>query len=689
MQNQPSETSITRPAGRARAAWASADAAARLQLVLTASEIGTWLWDVVHDVVEADANLAAMFGLSEEEALGAPLAVITRAIHPEDRAKVMAAVAHCLAEGSPYELEYRLLKPDGSVRWVLARGRVGYDSDGKPASLPGVVLDITDRHVLTEKVAQQSRIFDTTLSSITDFAYIFDKAGRFVYVNQALLSLWGLPLEQAVGKNFFDLQYPDALAAKLQRQIRHVLETGEQIRDETPYTSPTGAGGFYEYIFSAVRGLDGTIEVVAGSTRDITTRKAVELAHERLQVENAQLLTAERNARADAERLSQAKDEFLATLSHELRTPLNAILGWAQILRVKAPDDAALAQGLTIIERNAHVQRRLIEDLLDMSRIISGKVCLEVQRIDLGDIITTAVQALRPAAEAKQIRITTVLDTTGGALWGDANRLQQVIWNLLSNATKFTPKGGTIEVIQQRVGSCLDVTIRDNGQGIDPLFLPVVFDRFRQSDASTTRTHGGLGLGLAIVKTLVELHGGRVMATSAGLGQGAAFTVSLPQTISDPSPHVSREIPAEVAVHDPPLTRIAPELLRNVKVLVVDDNADGRDVIARILREAGAEVLLASSATAALDLFARDRPDVLLSDIGMPDIDGYELMRRIRVQGSGQKPAPPAAALTALARPEDRTRALLAGYQTHIAKPVDATELIAAVAALAGRTGAA
>src|SRR6185369_8261183 len=279
------------------------------------------------------------------------------------------------------------------------------------------------------------------LSSITDFAYIFDKAGRFAYVNQALLSLWGLPLEAAVGKNFFDLQYPDALAAKLQAQIQGVFETGEQIRDETPYTSPTGAGGFYEYIFTAVRGLDGEIEVVAGSTRDITARRAVELAHERLQAENAQLLTAERSARAEAERLSQAKDEFLATLSHELRTPLNAILGWAQILRVKAPDDAALAQGLTIIERNAHVQRRLIEDLLDMSRIISGKVCLEVQRIDLGDIITTAVQALRPAAEAKQIRITTVLDTTGGALWGDTNRLQQVIWNLLSNATKFTPKG--------------------------------------------------------------------------------------------------------------------------------------------------------------------------------------------------------------------------------------------------------
>jgi PAS domain S-box-containing protein len=662
-----------------------ADANARLQMTLSAGEVGTWLWDSVHDRVVADANLARMFGVSAEEANGAPLAVYIRAIHPDDRARVEAAIASSLTDGHTFEAEYRLVQRDGSVRWALARGRVERDSEGRILGLPGVVLDITDRRMLTEKVEQQARIFDTTLSSITDFAYIFDRHGRFAYVNQALLSLWGLTLQEAVGKDFFDLQYPDELAARLQRQIQHVFDTGEHLRDETPYTSPTGAGGYYEYIFAPVRGAAGEIEVVAGSTRDITARKAVERERERLQEENTQLLRAERAARAEAERLGHAKDEFLATLSHELRTPLNAILGWAQILRRGQQSAETVARGLAVIERNAQVQRQLIADLLDMSRIASGKVRLELQRVDMKEIIGAAVLALEPAADAKQLSVRTVLD--GGGLWGDANRLQQVIWNLLSNAVKFTPPGGTIEIVERRSGGRIEISVHDTGQGIDPEFLPYVFDRFRQSDASTTRSHGGLGLGLAIVKTLVELHGGQVSVESPGPGQGAIFVVSLPDTIANPLPGRRQEVLA--GRHQPdelPEFHCDPDLFTGLKVLVVDDDPDGRDLIARILRECAADVALADSATEALKMFAEFKPDVLVSDIGMPGVDGYELMRRVRGLGPQNRGTIPAAALTALARPEDRTRALLAGFQTHIAKPVDAVELIAAVAALSGRT---
>jgi PAS domain S-box-containing protein len=541
-----------------------------------------------------------------------------------------------------------------------------------------------ERLALLEKIEQQARIFDTTLSSITDFAYIFDKDGRFMYVNQALLHLWGLPLEEAVGKNFFDLRYPDALAAKLQRQIQQVFDDGQLLKDETPYTSPTGAGGYYEYIFTPVRAKDGTIEVVAGSTRDITQRRAAEQDRERLvmeqgvlQKENAQLLAAERAARLEAERVGHIKDEFLATLSHELRTPLNAILGWAHLLARRA-DDSNLNEGLRVIERNARAQQRLIEDLLDMSRIVSGKVRLDIQQLDVSTVVEAAILSIRPAADAKDIRLSKVLDTTLRPFAADASRLQQVIWNLLSNAIKFTPVGGKVEVHVKQIRSHVEIHVSDTGIGIEAAFLPHVFERFRQSDASTTRQHSGLGIGLAIVKNLVEMHGGQVRASSAGQGKGSTFVVKLPIAAAQAPGASSRGL----ETLDP---YPSASLLLGVKVLVVDDEPDGRELVGRILSECGAAITLAASAQEAIDLLERFSSDVLVSDIGMPDVDGYELLRRVRVLGSQRSRPIAAAALTALARPEDRTRALLSGYQTHIGKPVDPNELIAAVATLVGR----
>ncbi len=377
------------------------------------------------------------------------------------------------------------------------------------------------------------------------------------------------------------------------------------------------------------------------------------------------------------------KDEFLATLSHELRTPLNAILGWSQILTRGIDDKDELTEGLAIIQRNARAQTQIIEDLLDMSRIISGKIRLDVQRIDLAPLMQRAIQTVSPAAAAKGIRIHSVLDPLAGPISGDPSRLQQVFWNLLTNAVKFTAKGGRVQVLLERVNSHLEISVIDTGEGIRPEFLPHVFDRFRQSDATTTRTHGGLGLGLAIVKQLVELHGGTVRAKSPGPGQGATFVVSLPLTVIHPEadPHPERRHPTVGGV---PLLPDACAKIEGLKVLIVDDEPDARALVRRLLEDCNAIVVAASSARDAFERFLQDRADVIVSDIGMPGEDGYSLIRRIRALGPHRGGNVPAVALTAYARAEDRMKAVMAGFQHHVAKPVEPAELITMIASVAG-----
>jgi PAS domain S-box-containing protein len=413
--------------------------------------------------------------------------------------------------------------------------------------------------------------------------------------------------------------------------------------------------------------------------RDISERIAAEK-------ERSELLTSERAARSAAEHASRMKDEFLATVSHELRTPLNAILGWSQILRQTPNDEEDLHQGLETIERNARVQTQLIEDLLDMSRIITGKLRLDVQRLPPISFIEAAIDTIRPAAMAKGIRIEQMLDPTAGPVLGDPGRLQQVAWNLLSNAVKFSDRGGKVQVVLKRVNSQVELTVADTGRGIHSDFLPHIFDRFRQADASTTRQHGGLGLGLAIVKQLVDLHGGSVEALSAGEGRGSTFTVLLPLSV------VQIQDEDGLRLH-PKSSRTSnnrwePVDLTGLKVVVVDDEGDACGLIKRMLDECRAEVHTANSAEEALRLIEQVHPDVLVSDIGMPDVDGYEFLRRVRTLGPAKGGKVPAIALTAFARSEDRTRALMAGYSVHVSKPVEAQELIVTVASLAGRTGA-
>jgi signal transduction histidine kinase len=376
----------------------------------------------------------------------------------------------------------------------------------------------------------------------------------------------------------------------------------------------------------------------------------------------------------DSQEASRLKDEFLATMSHELRTPLTAILGWAHLLRARALDAESAANAVEIIERNAHSQVRLIDDLLDLSRIITGKLRLDVRPIALASVVEAAADSMRPTAETKGIRLQVLLDPQAGPVSGDPDRLQQVLWNLLSNAIKFTPKGGRVQVRLERVNSHVEITVSDTGQGISAEFLPHVFDRFRQADATNTRKHGGLGLGLAIVHQLVQLHGGSVQVASPGEGQGTTFTVTLPLTVvhyrsqegapQDPS--------AEPRVHPRAGDAVAfacPASLDGLRVLVVDDEKDARDLIKAVLEQCNAVVLTASSAEEGFDALQRLQPDILISDIGMPEEDGYSLIEKVRALPSEEGGRIPAVALTAYARAEDRIKALASGFQVHAPKP--------------------
>jgi len=395
-----------------------------------------------------------------------------------------------------------------------------------------------------------------------------------------------------------------------------------------------------------------------------------------LAVENARLYKASQEARQAAEAANRAKDEFLATLSHELRTPLSPILGWVRLLRSGDLDAAASARGLEVIERNVRAQTQLIEDLLDVSRIITGKLRLEVRPMDLVTVVEAGIEAVRPAADAKAIQIESRLDPRASAMVGDPDRLQQVVWNLVSNAVKFTPKEGRVEVELTGIDSHARLRVKDTGKGISPTFLPHVFDRLRQADSTSTRAHGGLGIGLAIVRHLVELHGGTVAAESGGEGKGAVFTVELPI-----SPAAGPERPAPESAE----AQEGSVRLDGVRVMVVDDEADTRDLLSFSLRNYGAEVTALGSASEALAAIQRDKPDVLVSDIGLPGDDGYVLIRKVRALDEDRGGRVPAAALTAYAKDEDRHRAIAAGFQAHVPKPVELAELASVVASLAGR----
>jgi PAS domain S-box-containing protein len=519
--------------------------------------------------------------------------------------------------------------------------------------------------------------FRLLVDNIKDYAiFMLDSQGRVASWNSGAEHTLGYTTEEILGQpaaRFF-VAGGDGDRV-LEREMEEAQATGRAT--STGWRARKNGEHLYvEGVLSAVRDDDGRLLGYAKLMKDVTDKR-------RIETEREYLLQSERTARGEAERSSRMKDEFLATLGHELRTPLNAILGWSQVLRRVDDVNAEVGEGLKVIERNARAQAQIIEDLLDMSSIISGKVRLDMRKVDLASVVDASVNAVRPAAEAKAIELKVALDPPSCAVRGDPNRLQQVFWNLLTNAVKFTPKQGRVSVTLAKVKSQLTVTVSDNGEGIDPAFLPYIFERFRQADASASRRHGGLGLGLSIVKQLVELHGGSIKASSKGNGAGSTFTVELPVLALD------ADAAGRYGLHHQPARSLSepigacapPANLDGVRVLVVDDEPDARALIERLLQECEATVCTAGSASEALEHVARDTPDVLLSDIGMPKEDGYSLIRRIR-NLAGDASRIPAIALTAYARAEDRAKALQAGYQLHMSKPVEPVKLIAMVASL-------
>jgi PAS domain S-box-containing protein len=502
--------------------------------------------------------------------------------------------------------------------------------------------------------------------------------GTITSWNASAARLLGYTAAEIIGQPITVIIPPDR-----QEEERHIianLRAGNRIEHyETVRVAKDGRLIEVALTISPLRDQTGEIVGASKILRDVTDQKRIERELQELLAERDQILASERAARSEAERLSTSKDEFLALLSHELRTPLNAILGWTQILRNGSVASANFEKGLGVIERNVRAQTQLVDDLLDMSRIISGQMRLDVQTVMPYAFVQGAVESARPAADARGVRLEATLDPGAGPVSGDANRLQQVVWNLISNAIKFTPRGGHVQVTFERVDSSIEICVADSGIGIQPDFLPHIFERFRQADPTTTRTHGGLGLGLSIVRHIVELHGGTVVANSDGEGQGATFRVRLPVRVSRWNSNRPHEHPRS---SQRPAVPFVNADLSNLVVLVVDDDPDSRDLLHRLLSDCGATVTAAASAAEALAATDNQRPDLLISDIGMPEIDGYQLLRSLRANSEVRFPA---IALTAFARSEDRTRALLAGFVALVSKPVEPAELIATVAAVSGR----
>jgi PAS domain S-box-containing protein len=530
---------------------------------------------------------------------------------------------------------------------------------------PSVLIATIKAFLRARRAEEEMHKSEAKFRTVFENAFIgivlLDERLNYLEVNPVMCRVLGRKREEVVGFPLLSFIPPGGPSDS--HEIQRSLEETGTWRGTFAMAGPDGQLIHLEWHISA-HSLSGVRLAVV---TDISDRM-------RFESERNDLLASERSARAEAERANYLKDEFLSTLSHELRTPLNSILLWAQRLQHNIGERSQLERGLIAIERNTKIQAQLISDLLDVSAIVSGKLRLEIGPLDLAAMIKNSLEGLTPATDAKQLQLQSWFDVNAGLISGDAGRLQQVVWNLVNNAIKFTPSGGQIDLRLERVDSHVEISVADNGQGIRPELLPYLFDRFRQGDVRSNRRHGGLGLGLAIVKHLVEMHGGTVSASSAGLGQGAKFTVSLPvaATFRD---SINADTPR------------APEFahLEGVRVLVVDDDTDTCAVLSRILEETGAVVTTAFDVKSALEQFERSTPQVLVSDIGMPELDGYALIREVRARGYSYQ-ALPAIALTALARPEDRRRALLAGYQMHMAKPIDASELTTAIAALLGRT---
>jgi PAS domain S-box-containing protein len=619
--------------------------------------------DLYGIVTSWNKSAESLFGYTAEEMIGKPIEILIPRDHPDEEPQILERIRR----GERIEhYETRRRRKDGRIIDVSITISPIRDSIGRVIGASKIARDITER-----KRWQQAEVAESFLGALVESAEdaIISKNldGTVTTWNHGAEMLFGYTAAEIIGKPITIL-IPQAHADE-EPQILTRIRRGERMEHyETTRVRKDGRSLQVSQTISPIRDSLGQVIGVSNITRDITEQKRAE-RRERETLRQAQ------KARLQAEEASSAKDNFLATISHELRTPITAILGWSRILMSGQISPDRQRKALETIDRNARSQAQLIEDLLDISRIVSGRLRIEFKPVDLPTVIAAAVEAVRPAAEAKQIRIQTVLSSGAGPILGDAERLQQVMWNLLSNAIKFTPKDGSVQIQVQRIESQVELLVTDTGIGIKPEFLPHLFERFTQADPSITRSTGGLGMGLAIVKSLVELHGGVISATSDGESKGSTFVVKFPisavRHIQQQQPYgQKRPLPVSLKSRD--------ELV-GLKILVVDDEPDTCDLLRFIFNETGAIVETATSAEEGWQLFDTWQPDMLVSDIGMPDVDGFEFIRIIREERHSRIPA---IALTALVRIEDRVKALTAGYQMHVPKPVEPLELISVVASL-------
>jgi len=642
-----------------------------------------------------------IFGYTADEVIGKPVMILIPADHEDEEPTILAR----LRAGDRIEhYETVRVRKDGRLIDISLTVSPIRGPNGQIVGASKIARDITEQKQARKALDDALERLKLALDAARLGDWSWDAKTNFVNMSETAANIFGIPPGPQMTW--------DAMSELLHEEDRHMAKVAvdEALANHTDYDVEYRVprdGSSEVWVSSKGRGIyagDGTIVGMLGFVQDISARKSNEEtlrnqaeALRTLNERSTRLYETATKARAQAEKAatenerlyrqaeesSRLKEEFLATISHELRTPLSAILGWTRMLRLGQLSPENSAKALDTIERNARAQAQLVDDLLDVSRIITGKLRMDVRPSDPNSFIDAAVEAVKPAAEAKGVRVQKVIDTAPISIPGDPVRLQQVVWNLLSNAIKFTPRGGRVQIRSERVNSHLEIVVSDTGQGISSDFLPHVFDRFRQADQKTSRQHGGMGLGLAIVRHLVEMHGGTVSANSDGEGKGATFTVQLPiAPVYQVDSSGSRVHPGARDLLPP---NDVTDRLDNMKILVVDDEADTRELLRQGLEYCGATVSVAGSAAEAVEAVMAKPPDILISDIGMPGVDGYDLIRQIRRLPAASGGKVPAIALTAYTRTEDRLQALRAGYDMHVPKPVELAELVAVAASVVRR----
>ncbi|CAN5312591.1 hypothetical protein BH20ACI1_BH20ACI1_05260 [soil metagenome] len=634
----------------------------RLRLATEAADMFSWEFDVQNQTVLFSENFEKMSGfilnsssLSFEEA-------ISKFIHPDDAEQLKRSIENSIKANNFFQSEMRSVNTKGETVWLESYGNVIRSGSNTPVKIVGVTQNITERKRAEEQVKESEQNLRTLANSIPQLAWMAQPDGHIFWCNQRWYDYTGITPKQMEGWGWKSVQDAEILPKFVERW-KHSVETGEPFEMEFRLRGADGKFRWFLTQVNPLRDSQGKILRWFGTNTDIDDAKQIELERE-------EIFKREKAARHEAEEANRAKDEFLSVLSHELRTPLNSMLGWVKMLNAGMLDEEKKQHAYTVIERNIRQQNDLIEDLLDVSRIISGKMKIETKEVDFAAIVARAIENIRPIADGKSISIELQNADDGQKIIGDETRLNQIVNNLLSNAVKFTPENGKVNVKLSNTNGKIRLDISDTGIGIAPQFLPHIFDRFRQADSTTRRAQSGLGLGLTIVRHLTELHGGKINAASSGAGKGSTFTIEFPQKSNSEQ---TAQPKAESFIREDNHN------LKDVKILLVDDNCDGLQPLKMLLEIKQAVVECVDSAHNALKKLAQDRFHILISDIGMPDMDGYELLKTLREMNDNENKEIPAIALTAYASIQDRERALNAGFQQHLSKPIDFDQFLSAV----------